>query len=79
MGTYSKSDAKKIILDLNLKPIDTYVSCVQRDYAKVMAEEKKPKPKRNKRIEIKPIIDIIIEPMAVEPESHEVVNEKENE
>ena len=68
MGLLSKSEAKDIISALDLKPIDTYVACVQRDYNKVMAEEKK--PKRGKRIEIKPI-DEVVEPIV--EESHEVV------
>ena len=53
MSMLSKSEAKSIITDLDLKPIDKYVECVKRDYAKVMTEDKK--PKRNKRIEIKHI------------------------
>ena len=84
MAMISKSEAKSIILKLDLKPIDNYTACVQRDYTKVMAEEKK--PKRNKRIEIKPIDEFIgLEPVVVNEvlpaveESHEVVIEKENE
>lgn len=60
MGRITKPEAKSIISELDLKQIDTYAQCVQRDYAKVMAEEKK--PKRGKRIEIKPI-DEVIEPV----------------
>lgn len=85
MNRLTKSEAKSIISELNLKPIDSYVDCVKRDYAIVMAEEKK--PKRGKRIEIKPIdevmdvepavVESIVEPVAIEPESHEVV-EQEN-
>lgn len=78
MNTLTKSEAKSIILGLNLKPIDTYVACVQRDYAKVMAEEKK--PKRGKRIEIKPVDEVMdIEPTVVESvieASHEVVTQE---
>ena len=91
MNRLTKSEAKEIILELDLNPIDTYVACVQRDYAKVMTEEKK--PKRGRRIEIKPIDDVmeikpeiveaIIEeqpievagPVATEP-AHEVVNKE---
>lgn len=80
MGTHSKSEAKEIISALDLKPIDVYVECVKRDYSKVMAEEKK--SKRGKRIEIKPIDEVMdIEQEIVESiveESHEVVL-KENE
>ena len=63
MDRLTKSEAKDIISSLDLKPIDVYVSCVQRDYAKVMAEEKK--PKRGKRIEIKPIDEAIDIPKEV--------------
>jgi hypothetical protein len=55
MERITKSEAVSIISDLDLKPIDTYVSCVQRDYAKVMEEDKK--PKRGKRAEMKIVID----------------------
>ena len=82
MSMLSKSEAKSIISELDLKPIDTYVDCVKRDYNKVMVEEKK--PKRNKRIEIKPIDEfvgldpvIVNEVLPVVEESCEVVN-KEN-
>ena len=53
MSMITKPEAKEIISSLNLKPIDIYAACVQRDYAKVMEPEKK--SKRGKRIEIKPI------------------------
>lgn len=80
MNRLTKAEAKSIISELNLKPIEAYASCVQRDYAKVMAEEKK--PKRNKRIEIKPVDEVIdIEQAIIESvieEAHEVV-EQENE
>lgn len=58
MNRIIKSEAKSIISELDLKPIDSYVDCVQRDYAKVMAEEKK--PKRNKRIEVQ-LVDEVTE------------------
>lgn len=98
MNRLTKAEAKSIILDLDLKPIESYVSCVQRDYAKVMAEEKK--SKRGKRAEIQPVDDAIniskevvesiveeveikieqpisvAEPVAEEPESHEVVKQE---
>ena len=53
MDRLTKSEAKSIISELDLKSIDTYAQCVQRDYAKVMAEDKK--PRRGKRVEIQPI------------------------
>lgn len=55
MSMLTKSEAKEIISSLDLKPIDYYVACVQRDYAKVMEPEKK--PKRGKRAEMQIIID----------------------
>jgi hypothetical protein len=81
MNYLTKTEAKSIILELDLKPIESYAQCVQRDYAKVMANEKK--PKRGKRIEIQPIDEVVdIEQVVVESiveESHEVVIEKEKE
>lgn len=84
MNKLTKSEAKSIISELDLKPIDKYVACVQRDLKNIMTEDKK--PKRGKRIEIKPIDEVInVKPTVVEDiikqvveESHEVVN-KENE
>jgi hypothetical protein len=78
MSILTKAEAKSIISALDLKPIDQYVDCVQRDYTKIMAEEKK--PKRGKRAEIKILDEVMdVEPVAIEPEPHEVVIEKENE
>lgn len=78
MNMVTKEKAKSIILDLDLKPIDAYTKCIQRDYAIVMAEEKK--PKRGKRIEIKPIDEAMdVEQEVVESiveESHVVVLEE---
>lgn len=72
MGTHSKDEAKEIISSLDLKPINTYVSCIQRDYAKVMVEEKKPrKPKK-----IRPVIEVEVIDEPVVEESHEVVLEE---
>ena len=80
MGTVTKSEAKEIISALDIRPISEYVSCVQRDYAKLMAEEKK--PKRGKRIEIKSIDEVIDTELSVletvVKESHEVVETNEN-
>jgi hypothetical protein len=75
MNMLSKDEARRIISALDLEPIDRYVSCVQRDYAKIMADEKK--LKRGKRADVK-IIDEVIDcnPVVVESiveESHEVV------
>ena len=60
VGTISKEDAKDIIADLTLKPIEAYVDCVQRDYAKVMEEDKK--AKRIKKI-TEPVEEIIAVPV----------------
>lgn len=67
MDHMSKSEAKGIISKLNLKPIDAYVGCVQRDYAKVMTEDKKP---RRAHKNTAPIIESVveIEPVEVQPE-----------
>ena len=56
MNRLTKAEAKSIISELAIKPIDSYVQCVQRDYAKVMEEDKK--PKRGKRVEIQPIDEV---------------------
>ena len=63
MKFLTKDEAKAIILGLDLDPIDTYAFCVKRDYAKVMEEEKR--PKRGKRIEIKPVDEAIDIPKEV--------------
>ena len=84
MSMLDKYEAKSIILELNLKPIESYVPCVQRDFGKVMKSEKK--SKRGKHIEIKPVDEIIdieqpievAEPVVIEP-VHEVVILKEEE
>lgn len=79
MSMITKSEAKEIISSLDLKPIDIYVACVQRDYAKVMAEEKK--SRKIKKFE--PIIEAIEpidKPVAEEveiPTVHEVVLKEE--
>lgn len=78
MNRLTKPEAKSIISELDLKPIETYAQCVQRDYTKVMAEEKK--AKRGKRIEIKPVDEAAdIEQSIIESiieESHEVVKQE---
>jgi hypothetical protein len=82
MNLLTKAEAKEIISALELKPIDAYVACVQRDYAKVMAEEKKPRKikKIEPIVEIAPIVEQleeVAEPVVAEP-IHEVIL-KENE
>ena len=61
MNLITKEDAKSTISALDLKPMESYAACVQRDYAKVMVEERKPRKSRK----IEPII----------PVEHEVVEE----
>lgn len=56
LGKLTKSEAKSIISELPLKPIEQYVKCVQRDLDVILKEEPKPKAKRGKRIEF-PVID----------------------
>lgn len=81
MNMLTRAEAKEIISNLDLKKNDEYVACVQRDLKNIMVEDKK--PKRNKRIEIKPIDDAmnielaVVEAVDTDP-VHEVVL-KENE
>ena len=78
MGRLTKPEAKSIISELSLKPISEYASCVQRDLAIILKED--PKPKRNKRIEIRPIDEAAnIEPTFTEETIHHEVVEQENE
>lgn len=76
MNMFTKAEAKSIISDLDLKPIDAYVTCVKRDYNKVMEPEKKSRRAQKK---FEPIIEMVQEiEQPIVAESHEVV-EKENE
>jgi hypothetical protein len=79
MKLLTKSEAKSIILGLDLKPTDEYVECIRRDLKNIME-----KSKRGKRIEIQPVDDaidipkeivetVVEELVAVEPTVHEVV------
>ena len=78
MGRLTKPEAKEIISALNLKPTSEYASCVQKDLAVILKED--PKPKRNKRIEIKPIDEAAnIEPTFTEETIHHEVVIQENE
>lgn len=74
MSMLTKPEAKSIISALDLKPIDAYVTCIQRDYANIMEPVKKPRKSRK----IEPIEVQLEQPEEV-AESHEVVIEKENE
>ena len=62
MNNMTREEAKSVILGLDLKPIDAYAVCVQRDLKNIMAEDKK--PKRGKRAEMK----ILDETMEIEQE-----------
>lgn len=87
MELTTKDEAKEIISSLDLKPIDTYVACVKRDYEKVMAEEKKPRKIKRPEpvVELEePIVKpepvevqieqpIVAEFVAIEPTVHEVI------
>lgn len=75
MGTHSKEEAKSIISSLDLKPIDTYAACVQRDYAKVMHEEKKFR-KIPKKFEPIVEIELNVEQEIAEPVIEESVVEE---
>ena len=80
MNRITKSEAKSTILELDLNPIESYSQFVQRDYAKVMAEEKK--PKRGKKVEIQPVdaqqevVDAVVEDKIEQPVVAEVVAEE---
>ena len=76
MELLTKDEAKAIVSDLDIKPIDAYVYCVQRDYAKVMKEEKKSRKFTEKQEPVVEIEQVIEQPEVAE--SHEVVI-KENE
>ena len=73
MELLTKDEAKGIISTLELKPIDVYASCVQRDYAKVMVEEKKPR-KTKRRETIVENLQSVEE--IVKPTLHEVVKQE---
>ena len=82
LNKITKSEAKSIISKLTLKPTEQYVTCVQRDLGVILAPESK--PKRAKRVEIKPIDDAIpetiietVKDIILNEESHEVVNKTE--
>ena len=86
MNMLTKDDAKAIILNLDLNPIESYAEYIQRDYAKIMATEHK--PKRGKRIEITPAdeimdicqdvtISIIENPVEIKAEQQEVAESHE--
>ena len=76
MNKLTKSEAKDIISNLQLKPTSEYVACVQRDLENILKEE--PKPKRGKRIEAHPVDDYmdVVAPTLIEKITHEVVKQE---
>lgn len=74
MEFLTKNEAKDIVSNLDLKPIASYADCIQRDYTRIMAEEKK--SRKIKKPE--PVVEIEnIEPSEESVgESHEVVLEE---
>ena len=83
MSMLTKSEAKSIIAELDLKPIDVYVDCVKRDYSKVMEPDKKiRKPYKKPDLiveEIKIEHPIEVAATVVEESTEYEVVEKENE
>nr|DAH39509.1 MAG TPA: hypothetical protein [Caudoviricetes sp.] len=76
MNKLTKSEAKGIISNLQLKPVSEYVTCVQRDLENILKEE--PKPKRGKRIEVQPIDEFVgIIPTSIEKLCEVVKQENE--
>lgn len=73
MGKLTKSEAKEIISAINLKPIESYAQCVQRDLKVILAEEKK-----SRRVKPAPVVEQVKE-VAVEETpaviEHEVVTQ----
>ena len=67
MNRLTKSEAKSIISELDLKSLDSYAPCVQRDYTKVMTED--PKPKRIKRPDIQPVEPTVVEEIKTKTQS----------
>lgn len=66
MGKMSKAEAQSALNKCDLSNKSNFMSCIKRDLEVIFAEEPKKKIKK-------------AEPMAIEPESHEVVVKKENE
>lgn len=72
MNKITKTEAKAIIENIALKPVEQYTKCVQRDLGVILAKE--PKSKRGKRAEL-PVIDEAIE-VAVKAEIKEISNDE---
>lgn len=79
MDMLTKSEAKEIISKIALKPIESYVKCIQKDLNVIMIEEKKPKKVHKKFEPVVPVVEpvVIEEPVEVVQE-HEVVLIEDN-
>ena len=76
MKLMDKAAAKDALLLCDLSNKDNFVDCVKHDLEVIFAEDH-PKAKRGKKTEAKPIEEVIVEQVAIEPEIHEVVNKTE--
>ena len=77
MGKVTKSEAKEIISKTDLKSIESYVPCVQRDLNVILTEEKKVRRTQKK---VEPVVDatesiIIEQPIVATPEVTEPIHE----
>ena len=85
MNRLTKSEAKEIISNVVLKPIESYTQCIQKDLNVILAEEKKFK-KFHKKVEpvveevqiIEPVVEVVLEQVAEDTTAHEVVLTEEN-
>lgn len=59
MNMITKEEAQSIVSNLDLNPIDTYAACIQRDYIKIMGNDKK--SRKNKKPE--PIVEVVEQPV----------------
>ena len=73
MGMLSKMEAQGELSACDLSNKANFKSFVKRDIEVIFAEEPK---KRGKRAEINIIDEVMVEQVAIEPESHEVVVEE---
>lgn len=72
MNKISKTEAKSIISKLDLKPVEQYSSCIQRDLGVILAKD--PKPKRTKKVE-SPVVDEALT-VTVNAEIKEITNDE---
>lgn len=61
LGKVSKQEAKAQILSLNLKPIEEYAACIQRDLNKILVEDPKPRKHRVKQAEQQVIDEVAMD------------------